>query len=143
MRNPTIKRTTLAAFFMVLALATVMAAPDAWAHVRRHRHVQRAVVRVAPLRVVVHPGRAAVRVVRVAGRPAGSIDFNVKPGDAAILVNGIYRGTVEQFDGVPRTLTLPAGIHRVTIRTPEGAAWSGKVRVVAGRQTEIDTDLED
>ena len=50
-----------------------------------------------------------------AAMPPGDVQFDVKPKDAEIYVDGFYAGLVDDFNGSQR-LELPAGPHHLSIR---------------------------
>jgi hypothetical protein len=94
-------------------------------------------------RVVVRAPRPLPHPIKNDGAPAGSVDFDVLPADTQVFVAGSYRGTVDQFDSFPRTLHLRAGKHQITLKTADGKElWSETVKVVAGREVQIDLQLD-
>ena len=100
--------------------------------------------RITPRRVVVvtHAPRPMKKVVVVAGKPAGVVDFNVKPKATEIFVNGSYRGTCDEFDGHPQKMVLKPGTYHIRLVTPDGNAVERKVSVRAGYEVEINLKLQ-
>lgn len=125
---------------LVVALGLAALLPDSAEAGRRwrQRHARR-----ARFVVIVGQPRPLVHAVVLAGRPAGAIDFHVKPEETSVFVDGEYRGTVDQYDGQPEKLLLVPGSHRITLKTPEGETWSEKVRVTAGHEVELKVALSD
>ena len=114
----------------------LLAAPvsTTWAHTRIHDHRHRAVI-------VVGKPRPAGNVVVVNGVAHGTLDLNVKPRATEVWVDGVFRGTCGQLDGVPGKLHLRPGVHRVRLVTPDGASVARDVRVRAGVEINVGLDL--
>ena len=75
----------------------------------------------------------------------GAIDLNIKPRSAEVLVDGIYRGQVRNFDGYPRRPTylwLPAGEHTITVRKGGYPTWEEIIEVEAGVIIDVKMRLE-
>ena len=47
------------------------------------------------------------------GAPAGAIDTDIDPEEAAIYINGKYQGQADDFDGFPSYLYLEPGTYRL------------------------------
>ena len=77
----------------------------------------------------------------VNGHPFGILDMNVKPRATEVWVNGVRRGTCDDFDGHPEKLRLPAGNHRLKLVTPEGDEIARDIRVRAGVELNVGLDL--
>lgn len=139
-----------AAALFTLFAGSAPAEAHGWKHVRYVRTY------AAPVRVAVVPrvafsrpvlfGHVAVLPRVVVSRPVvhgrvavGVLDFDVEPEETAVFVDGIYRGTADDLDGFPSKLYLPAGTHRVTLRTPGGRVWSETITVLPGRELDINT----
>jgi hypothetical protein len=125
----------------ITAFLFVLSAPPAEARTRRHGHTRARVT--TQLHVVITPGRQPGHIVHISGRPAGAIDFDIEPEESAVFVNGIYRGIADDLDGFPTKLSLPAGRYEITVRTPSGIVWSEMMRVLPGREINLNTRLED
>jgi hypothetical protein len=126
---------------IALALLAAFSASDAEAHWRpfRHRHldpVRRRVIRVgAPVQVR--------HVVVVDGKPRGTLDFHVDPSQTEVYVDGRLRGTADDFDGSPQKLHLVPGLHKVTLKTPEGESITKNIDIRAGTELEIRLDFDE
>ncbi|NJN64793.1 MAG: hypothetical protein HC882_07870 [Acidobacteria bacterium] len=90
--------------------------------------------------VIGHP-RPLRRVVYVSGVTAAAVDFRVRPNETQVYVNGVLRGTCDDFDGYPQKLYLRPGVHSLRLVTPDGASIEQDVRLVAGTEIDIDLDL--
>ncbi len=101
---------------------------------RRQHHAKKAVIVVGPARAVRHS-------VVVYGRPAGVLDFNLKPKATEVWVDGRLRGIADDFDGIPRKLLLAQGPHRLKLITPDGVEIARVIRVQAGTEINIGLDL--
>jgi hypothetical protein len=64
----------------------------------------------------------------------GSVDFNVRPQKSEIYVDGVYIGIADEFNGYPRTATLPAGRHRIRVVAPNGRVENREIYVMPGRE---------
>ena len=111
---------------------------EALAHRTRkpHRHP-----RVRAAIIVGTPVVLAAAVV-LKGRPHGAIDFNVRPKDTRVWIDGLLRGQVGKFDGNPDVMYLLPGVHDVALRTPDGVSVSRKVKVVANHEISLKLNLE-
>lgn len=71
---------------------------------------------------------------------AGSVDFNVKPKDSQVYVDGAYIGVADDFDGgfFGHTAILPAGKHKVRIVSPDGRSEEREIFVMPGRELNFD-----
>ena len=120
-----------------LALMPVLSS-EALAHRtgKPHRHG-----RVRAAIIVGTPVVLAAAVV-LSGRPHGAIDFNVRPKDTRVWVDGRLRGQVGKFDGNPDVMYLLPGVHEVTLRTPDGVSVSRNVKVVANHEISLKLNLE-
>lgn len=118
----------------ILMIVLTSGISETLAHRRPWRHVHR-----RPVLVVGKPGKVK-NVVRINGRPHGSIDFSVDPEETEVFVDGKHRGTVDDFDGRPQKLHLLPGLHQITLRTPQGQKASRTLDIRAG--TEIDIRLD-
>ncbi len=47
--------------------------------------------------------------------PEGGLQLDVEPRRAAVYVDGVYAGTVDDFSGYYRHLSLTSGPHRIVI----------------------------
>ena len=128
---------------LVLLITFAFVAPGfGYVRVRTRRPHRRhgVVVRVHPVIVVGRP-RPLRRVVVVAGQPGAVIDFNIKPRSTRIYVDGVLRGTADEFDGFPRKMHLRPGTHRIRLETPDGRTAAERVVLTAGTEIDVRLDL--
>lgn len=76
-----------------------------------------------PNSIGVQPGQANI----------GGLSFEITPGDAQVLVDGNFVGTVDQFSPSSQPLGLSAGRHRVEVEAPGYQRISFDVNIVAGQ----------
>jgi hypothetical protein len=62
--------------------------------------------------------RPSVPLVPYAPGTFGGITFQISPVDAAVFVDGVYAGLVEDFTPVEAPLPLTVGVHRIELRAP-------------------------
>ncbi|MBA3950074.1 MAG: hypothetical protein H0X44_09045, partial [Acidobacteria bacterium] len=65
----------------------------------------------------------------------GSVRLKVDPADGEVFVDGLYRGVVDDFDGVFQRLKLEAGAHQLEIRAAGYAPLVFDVLVTPGETT--------
>ena len=134
------QRHRLSRLFAIALVAPALLVPaDAATVVVRGR--ARAVVATPRATIVVGKPRRVRRPVYVVGRPAATLDFNVKPSKTAIYVDGTYRGTCDDFDGWPQKMHLAPGRHRIRLVTPDGVRVERDVKLAAATEVDIDLDL--
>ena len=82
------------------------------------------------------------RVIRVSPRNAGRVDFNIKPSQSQVFVDGAYIGVADDYNGgfFGETATLKAGKHRIKVVSPEGQVVHREIYVMPGK--ELNFDLE-
>jgi hypothetical protein len=68
--------------------------------------------------------------VRAPASQTGSVNF-VSPEDAAIYIDGQFVGNI------PRTITLPEGIHNLRVTKKDAADWSQRLNVLAGSSVTV------
>jgi hypothetical protein len=66
----------------------------------------------------------------------------VDPSHAEVFVDGLYRGVVDDFDGVFQRLKIEAGAHRLEVRAPGFAPLVFDVLVTPGETTTYRGDLK-
>ncbi|MDX2149871.1 MAG: PEGA domain-containing protein [Bryobacteraceae bacterium] len=72
----------------------------------------------------------------------GAIKLKVKPGDAAVILNGKYLGPAANF-GSGRTYSgLPAGEHELKLVDPRYEDAVVKVKVEAGKTVKVQQELK-
>lgn len=67
----------------------------------------------------------------------GTVRLDVRPADASIYVDGVFRGTGSDL----RKVTLPEGTHRLEVVRPGYRTLERDVEVTAGETEEVDVDL--
>ena len=72
----------------------------------------------------------------------GSLRLKVDPSHGQVYVDGLYRGTVDEFDGVFQRLKIEAGAHRVEVRAPGYRPLVFDVLVTPGETTTYRGDLK-
>jgi len=72
----------------------------------------------------------------------GAIDFDVKPVDAQVYVDGKYLGTVGELSGRHHEANLPQGLHQVRVLGPGGQKAEREVYVAAGRKVKFRHQFE-
>jgi hypothetical protein len=83
------------------------------------------------------PGEAAGEEVRSYGEP-GTLNLDVRPGDATVYLDGEFRGEARALRG----LRLPPGRHRVEIVRPGYRTEEREVEVRPGDTADLAVDLE-
>ena len=71
-------------------------------------------------------------------RDAGRLRVDVRPPDASIYVDAVFRGTARDLDGMP----LPPGRHHSEIVRPGYRTLEQDVEVRSGEPTDVRADLE-
>ena len=66
-------------------------------------------------------------------RATGGVSFEISPSQAAVLVDGAYMGTVDQFGPQSEPLQLAPGHHRIEIRAQGLQPLVFEANVVAGQ----------
>ncbi len=122
----------VASFLLFVAVAAI-------AHPYRHPHVHRGTIVL--IRTTVAPPRPLAHPVFIAGQQMGAIDLQIEPEETTVTVDGIYHGTSVELSGATGTLFLPPGVHRVTLKNPEGESWSERVTVLAGEEVVVKVEL--
>jgi PEGA domain len=69
---------------------------------------------------------------------AGRLRVDVRPPDSSIYVDGVFRGTARDLDGMP----LPPGRHHIEIVRPGYRTLEQDVEIRSGEPTEVRADLE-
>jgi hypothetical protein len=99
-------------------------------------------------RVVVNPGQKIGVAVRMekdfqARYPTETalVKISVRPRRAAVFVDGLYAGHVDEFNGLGQGLLLSPGKHRVQITLPGYQDFETEVSLLANQKFELKTDL--
>lgn len=72
----------------------------------------------------------------------GSLRLKIDPKEAEVYVDGLYRGIVNDFDGVFQRLKLEAGAHRLEVRAPGLKPLVFDVLVTPGETTTYRGELK-
>ena len=100
-------------------------------------------------RVIIEPGQTVeVHVALVPDETAqypdeselAELRLAVEPEEAAVFVNDVYAGYVDQFNG-RRGMQMGPGVYRVRIALPGYDAFETEITVVASQEYEIKTKL--
>ena len=78
----------------------------------------------------------------IPGQGYGGVSFSISPGDAGVIVDGTYAGTVDQFNNPQTPLNLPPGQHHVQIQAHGYATLDFDVTVQAGQVVPYAGDLQ-
>ncbi len=70
-----------------------------------------------------------------------SLDLDVEPEDAEVLLDGVSIGTADDFDGYPGYLYLESGRYRLEFRASGYEPWSKALRVHAGNHYDFQQKL--
>jgi hypothetical protein len=87
------------------------------------------------------PGYYGPRVVEVRRINYGTIQFNVKPENTRVYVDGKYLGTVEALEGHHHEANLGGGDHTVRLVAADGRHVERTVYVAIGKKTKISEKL--
>jgi hypothetical protein len=71
-------------------------------------------------------------------RDAGRLRVDVRPPDASIYVDAVFRGTARELDGMP----MPPGRHHVEIVRPGYRTLERDIEIRPGESTDLRADLE-
>jgi hypothetical protein len=74
------------------------------------------------------------RVYEVRRVNYGEVDFNIKPDDSKIYIDGRYLGIADDFNGYPQTAKLPGGYYNVRVVAPSGAVEKRRIYVAVGQE---------
>jgi hypothetical protein len=66
----------------------------------------------------------------------GRVDFNVRPVESEVFVDGGFLGLAKELNGgfFGSTAALRAGTHRVRVVSPDGQVVTRKIHVMPGRE---------
>lgn len=99
--------------------------------------------------IVVEPGQHHEFVARLTSDPSAvypdpdvlaKLKISVEPEDAAVFVNDVYAGHVDQFNG-HRGMQIGPGTYRIRIALPGYQAFETELTVLANQDYEIKTEL--
>ena len=76
---------------------------------------------------------------RISGN-AGRVDFNIKPKESQVYVDGAYIGIADDYNGgfFGNTASLKAGVHNIKLVSPDGRIKKEKIYVMPGREIDFD-----
>ncbi len=74
-------------------------------------------------------------------RRYGSVDTDIEPDEAEVLLDGKPIGQADDFDGFPGFLFLEPGDYRLEFRIPGYASFGTDLHVRAGRHYRFDNEL--
>jgi hypothetical protein len=99
-------------------------------------------------RVVVKPGEK--QVVRVAMEKdtrtqfptvTSEIKLSVNPNRAAVFVDGVFVGHVDEFDGAGQAMLIAPGKHKISLSLPGYQTFDTEVNLLANQKFQLKTDL--
>jgi hypothetical protein len=97
---------------------------------------------------VLEPGQVVmmkVRLVKDAGitmpRETAELKISVKPGRAAVFIDGRFIGHADEFSGLGRGLLVTPDKHKVRIALPGYQTFETEVTVQAHQKLKIETEL--
>ena len=97
---------------------------------------------------VLQPGQVIMLKVRLAKdtsimmpRETAELKIAVKPGRAAVFIDGQFIGHADEFDGLGRGLLVTPDKHRVRIALPGYQTFETEVTVQAHQKLKIETEL--
>ena len=76
------------------------------------------------------------------GAACGGVSFDITPASAQISVDGVFAGTVEEFDSTSEPLLLAPGDHYIEVRLAGYRTASFDVTIVSGEVTPYQGTLE-
>jgi pSer/pThr/pTyr-binding forkhead associated (FHA) protein len=99
-------------------------------------------------RVVVKPGEK--QIVRVAMEKdtrtplptvTSEIKLSVNPNRAAVFVDGVFVGHVDEFDGVGQAMLIAPGKHKISLSLPGYQTLETEVNLLPDQKFQLKTDL--
>ncbi len=70
------------------------------------------------------------------------LKFLVEPADAALWIDGTFRGAAEQFDGNPERIKVSAGKHTIELTRPGYRTHTAEIRLGPEQERTIRVTLE-
>lgn len=99
-------------------------------------------------KIVVEPGETqTVHVVmRLSPRATtpditGTLKLTVKPGRAAVFLDGKYVGHAKEFGGSFHSMLISPGKHQIRVELPGYRTFETEVNLLAGQKSEVKTEL--
>lgn len=72
----------------------------------------------------------------------GYLDLDVSPEDAKVYINGIFKGTCDQYDGIPDYLYLNPGTYSISFEKKGYLAYSRQITVQSDQEIEFNVRLQ-
>ena len=99
-------------------------------------------------KVVVQPGQQHVVQVSMEKDPraqspavTAEVKLSVNPSRAAVFLDGLFVGHVDEFDGPGQALLVAPGRHRIKIALPGYQSFETEVNLVVNQKFKIETDM--
>src|SRR5215813_7063507 len=70
-----------------------------------------------------------------------SVKLSVSPNRAAVFVDGVYAGHVDEFDGPGQSMLIAPGKHKITISLPGYESFESDVTLAPNQQFQLKTEL--
>ena len=70
-----------------------------------------------------------------------SVKISVSPNRAAVFVDGVYVGHVDEFDGPGQAMLVAPGKHKFVISLPGYESFETEVTLVHDQQFQLKTEL--
>jgi hypothetical protein len=69
------------------------------------------------------------------------IRLSVNPNRAAVFVDGVFVGHVDEFDGVGQAMLIAPGKHKISLSLPGYQTFDTEISLLADQKFELKTDL--
>ena len=99
--------------------------------------------------VVTQPGTKQVIQVTMQKDPrvrlptvTAAVKLSVSPNRAAVFVDGVYVGHVDEFDGPGQAMLVAPGKHKIMISLPGYQSFETEVTLAPEQQFQLKTDLQ-
>lgn len=99
-------------------------------------------------KVVLQPGQQHVVQVSMKKDPrsqlpavTAEVKFSVNPSRAAVFVDGLFVGHVDEFDGPGQALLVTPGRRRIKIALPGYQSFETEVNLAVNQKFKIETDM--
>jgi hypothetical protein len=98
--------------------------------------------------VVTQPGAKQVVQVTMQKDPrvqlptlTASVKLSISPNRAAVFVDGVYAGHVDEFDGPGQSMLIAPGRHKIMISLPGYESFETEVTLATNQQFQLKTEL--
>ena len=71
-----------------------------------------------------------------------SVKLSVSPNRAAVFVDGVYAGHVDEFDGPGQSMLIAPGRHKIMISLPGYESFETEVTLARDQQFQLKTELQ-